>query len=115
MSKRNAAIIWRSISHDDDDKGIYTAEGRWLRDDLPPGAAAWLADTTGREHACLEFICPCGCGTVHALSIRRAGLTERPSWEWDGNVEKPTLSPSIACTTPCKWHGFLKAGVFEEC
>jgi hypothetical protein len=36
-----------------------------------------------------------------------------PTWEWDGNLDAPTLTPSINCKA-C-WHGYLKAGVFEEC
>jgi hypothetical protein len=35
------------------------------------------------------------------------------SWEWDGNREKPTLSPSIHCVGV--WHGYLRAGRFESC
>lgn len=33
-------------------------------------------------------------------------------WEWDGNREAPTFSPSINCGTekrPC-WHGYIRAG-----
>lgn len=31
-----------------------------------------------------------------------------PQWDWDGNREKPTFSPSINCTQ-C-WHGFIQKG-----
>ena len=42
---------------------------------------------------------------------------QRHYWEWDGNEEKPTLSPSIACGMPkgCDWHGYMKAGRLEAC
>ena len=30
------------------------------------------------------------------------------SWEWDGNREKPTITPSINCAN-C-WHGFIRNG-----
>jgi hypothetical protein len=33
------------------------------------------------------------------------------SWTWDGNIDKPTLAPSINCHD-C-WHGFIEAGVFK--
>ena len=38
-------------------------------------------------------------------------------WEWDGNEEKPTLSPSIACGMPksSDWHGYMVAGRLEAC
>jgi hypothetical protein len=90
-------------------------EGPPIRKDLPPGSAMWLGRYGGPEDAvgALDFICPCGCGTVHAIRIRPC--EDRPSWEWDGNRDKPTLKPSIQCNTPCKWHGYLTAGVFEPC
>lgn len=42
-------------------------------------------------------------------------------WAWDGNVEAPTLTPSINClaekdgkpTGGCGWHGFITAGVMR--
>lgn len=37
---------------------------------------------------------------------------DHPSWEWDGNVDKPTLSPSIHRVG--HWHGWLRAGRFES-
>ena len=48
-------------------------------------------------YPCLMFKCP-GCeefgGTgLHMLAVNTDVKT--PSWEWDGNFEKPTLSPSI--------------------
>ena len=36
---------------------------------------------------------------------------------WDGNIEKPTLSPSIQVLQdgkPTGWHGWLRAGVLED-
>ena len=41
-------------------------------------------------------------------------------WHWDGNVEKPTLSPSIGSlgmneTPPRGWHGYLQAGRWVGC
>lgn len=34
-------------------------------------------------------------------------------WTWDGNVEKPTLKPSIHRTG--HWHGHLQNGFFKSC
>jgi len=40
-----------------------------------------------------------------------------PVWEWDGNKEAPTLSPSIRVLggkdQPDRWHGYLRAGKLE--
>lgn len=63
----------------------------------------------------LRYICPRTgryCGEVYI------GLTKpqaSPSWQWDGNTDEPTLSPSINCSGGCGWHGHLRKGVFEEC
>lgn len=72
----------------------------------------------GHGYDALMFICP-GCAEwggsgVHMLPV--AGDTAgRPIWEWDGNLDAPTLSPSILTRVGegrvC--HSFLRAGVFE--
>lgn len=56
------------------------------------------------------FNCPCGCGNRGQLPLRdKSG--QRPSWLWDGDRERPTLTPSVHCTGfPCGWHGWLQAG-----
>ena len=33
-----------------------------------------------------------------------------PQWNWDGNREAPTFSPSINCERHCGWHGYLEKG-----
>jgi hypothetical protein len=34
-------------------------------------------------------------------------------WGWDGNEDKPTVTPSIHC--PGFWHGHLRAGRLISC
>lgn len=34
----------------------------------------------------------------------------RGTWNWDGNMEKPTLRPSIGCDHRCGWHGSIENG-----
>ena len=79
----------------------------------------------------LVFWCP-GCeqpdpdgqmvGGLHMLPINNT-ITS-PSWDWDGNLKAPTLSPSILTRhdyytgpdTPPRvfiCHSFLRGGVFE--
>lgn len=36
-------------------------------------------------------------------------------WIWDGNLEKPTLQPSILSHPPFAWHGYLTAGFWRAC
>jgi hypothetical protein len=53
------------------------------------------------DGATVVFDCP-GCGTTHALRVRTP-TAGRPSWEFNGSVDKPTLQPSILATT--SWKG----------
>lgn len=61
--------------------------------------------------------CP-GCSMMLRLPIKQnAGSKEKP-WDWNGDLEKPTLSPSIFHVkgySGCGWHGWLRNGVFKEC
>lgn len=34
----------------------------------------------------------------------------RPQWDWNGNRENPTFSPSINCEANCGWHGYIRSG-----
>lgn len=64
----------------------------------------------------IAFRCPCGCGEEGYLPIRASGAerTDMPEWEWDGNAQAPTVSPSVFNKGfPCRWHGWLRNGVWE--
>lgn len=70
----------------------------------------WSASPPGR----LTFLCPCGCGDVGGILV--AGDESRqPVWQWNGNEEAPTVTPSIRFMSGCQWHGYLTAGVFRSC
>jgi len=77
----------------------------------------------------LWFVCP-GCetlddegkprGGLHMLPVnatpeQQAAFPNKPFWTWDGNLEVPTLSPSILTGrgTENICHSFLTAGVFN--
>jgi hypothetical protein len=49
----------------------------------------------------------CKC-SVHITS----GPPTHPRWHWNGNLECPTLSPSIGCDAAprCGWHGHIIDG-----
>ena len=57
--------------------------------------------------------------SVHTLAVHLAGESRphEPSWQWDGNSDKPTLSPSIACGQDGErdWHGYMTVGRLEAC
>lgn len=75
-------------------------------------------DDHGVKYKALMFVCP-GCADqddstgLHMLPINTD--KKAPSWYWDGNLEAPTLSPSILTgkRTGKICHSFLKNGVFE--
>ena len=84
-------------------------DGEWEEGrKFSPGAFA--IDYEGEHFA---YSCPCGCGSIGRLRIgekQKPGLS--PSWEWDGNRESPTLSPSIHQIG--HWHGYLRAGFWTQ-
>lgn len=68
------------------------------------------------QTAGMIYVCPCGCGRQGFLAFRGAPRpperAERPSWIWDGNRDAPTLSPSVHHVG--HWHGWLRAGMWEQ-
>ena len=64
----------------------------------------------------LRLVCPAG-GCFINLSVRKPGEPHRqngPEWEFDGNEEAPTLSPSLL--SRCRGgvcHSFVRNGEFQ--
>jgi len=77
---------------------------------LPPGSAKWSRESQDGPITNLIFICPCGCQMVRSVPV--AG---KQKWNWDGNEQAPTLTPSIQIIGECGWHGWLTAGNFKTC
>jgi hypothetical protein len=48
-----------------------------------------------------------------AIEIQHGNQGGLRVWGWDGNIEKPTLTPSLH--VPGVWHGYLKKGRLESC
>ncbi len=55
----------------------------------------------------MHFACP-QCAQITGLRFVGARY-EDGFWRWDGNRDKPTLTPSIIHRN-CGWHGYLTAG-----
>jgi hypothetical protein len=79
----------------------------------------------GKVYQALAFCCP-GCAAggpdeyegLHMLPVNATENIGKASWTWDGNLEEPTLSPSILSEGYCRCHSYLKKGVFhflEDC
>ncbi len=73
----------------------------------------------GLEYTCLMFVCP-GCvaevknSALHMLPVNSSRVKE-PSWDWNGSLFSPTLSPSILTGKDTLYvcHSFLRNGIFE--
>ena len=39
--------------------------------------------------------------------------TGKRRWHWDGNMESPTIEPSIGCDARCGWHGNVTSGEWK--
>lgn len=72
--------------------------------------------TTSEGTLWVSYDCP-GCGLNHNIPTGRA---KSPSWSFNGDVERPTLSPSILATqeygperTKRICHHFVREGMIE--
>lgn len=75
---------------------------------LPAGTFEW-AHNNGHVTS-IVFVCPCGCCELLALPVCLGA--RNGAWVWDGDIDTPTLSPSIHKKEGCGWHGRLQNGVF---
>lgn len=91
------------------------------QDAYQPGDFCWEFDFTHFEHGAKPedqrltiYICLPGNTRWHPLHVARGGTpTDSHTWGWDGNFDKPTLTPSIH--EPGTWHGHLQAGRLISC
>jgi hypothetical protein len=101
-------------------------------DGLNPGifSFSWVISGEYRYRQ-LWVVLPCEGGELHGLPLRFPDsnpVLQRPSWEWDGNLDRPTLKPSVLTwrlrnhkepDAPNNreevWHGFITAGRAVSC
>lgn len=117
----------------------------WAEDTLE-GAFQWgsVLERDDPSVPCIKIVVPydhpANCHSLHILKVVPSFLKEtlneegqviekkweplpgaviprhRPWWHWDGNKEKPTLHPSIACGIDAEnWHGHLRNGRMVAC
>jgi hypothetical protein len=106
---------------------------RDIRDGWPDNEPIGSFDIEQFEHgllgypgasAHLLFICPNNkrCSVLLGPSpVTRQHPDGLCIWGWDGNLDCPTLTPSINCiaekygnlTSGCGWHGFITKGVIK--
>jgi Family of unknown function (DUF6527) len=77
----------------------------------PPGSFCITTAASGQR--IMWFVLPDG--NTGAINLRPvvSGNEPHPSWEWDGNENKPTLAPSVHL--PGRRHGWFRDGRVESC
>lgn len=76
----------------------------------------------GVTYDALMFACP-GCAAggpeeyegIHMLPVNAENI-DKPSWNWNGDLESPTLEPSILTHGGPNYptcHSYLRDGIFE--
>lgn len=98
------------------------------REALQKGDFYWgtsvVTDDKGQEHRCrsLWHVLPSGDhGAIHiepvpdAIKerIKHGNPPKAHTWTWDGNEQKPTLSPSVWLKG--RWHGYFEQGRMRSC
>lgn len=56
--------------------------------------------------------CP-GCDELHPFTVEVYDGSDKPRWDWDGNLESPTFNPSMLSYGKKRCHSFLRNGVWE--
>jgi hypothetical protein len=84
-----------------------------------PGAILFTRRFEGTDIVGFAHACPCGCGIWSGVHFKNYG--KEPMWDRTGDDLHMTLTPSIGIhhvkfgEPGYHWHGYLRAGVFEEC
>ena len=63
-------------------------------------------------HYCY-FTCPRKKGLCGVPIKPLSNPPHNNGWNWDGNTDAPTLTPSVNCVGGCGWHGYIRAGKIE--
>ncbi len=96
-------------------RAIRYSDGVAFRADRRAGSFAYRRMTPDDAPAGMAFFCPCGCGRESWMAFDGSGQPGR-NWTWNGDLDNPTLHPSVHNSgMPCKWHGWLRDGYWEEC
>lgn len=83
---------------------------------IPPGEWILVRSESGNIYA-LVFGCPCKTHQ-HSRSLWlpiSTGSKQGHKWLWDGNVDEPSITPSILRNDTCRWHGYMTKGKFVSC
>ncbi len=86
-----------------------------------PNVFSPLIDERDPDQVRWMFFCP-GCECGHFVQTKQ-GKTPGPTWDWNGDVNKPTVSPSLLVQSgklnaeghymPTVCHSFIKDGMIQ--
>ena len=79
--------------------------------DGPPGSYFFDVAASGQRR--LWFVLPNGHTGVINIRPVVASEAAHPSWEWNGDDVRVTLTPSVHCVGT--WHGWFTAGRMVSC
>ena len=77
--------------------------------DVDGHSCGWRNPKQGERPTHLFLVEPMGERAF--LAIRPEVQENGHSWEWDGDLDRPTLKPSINAEV---WHGWLRQGILTE-
>lgn len=75
-----------------------------------------VVDVNDQPHGhVIHYTCPSGSGRLCGVPMLAPDdvkpATMGTCWQYDGNIDRPTLQPSIQCLCEgCRWHGFITNG-----
>jgi hypothetical protein len=60
----------------------------------------------------IVFWCGNGANRICEIQVTLGEVVDQPvrRWHWNGDMQAPTLTPSIGCDHRCGWHGHITAG-----
>lgn len=71
-----------------------------------------LYDSHGRKNGYADFFCP-GCNQMHTVAVD--SKIQGANWQFNGNTESPTLSPSVLVKTGHYCKGTLQPPKCANC
>ena len=101
-------------------KAVYVPPEQW-NDGEGHAPGAFTVETWTNGQRAMLFNCPSD-GSERLIRLRPCS-DEGPSWEFNGDLERPTLSPSVHRQVMQKdgslrgtvWHGWLRNGEWVSC
>ena len=82
-----------------------------------PGAFAFFVSANWPGISGLNYVCPCGCGTIGEIHFTMEVQSPRsPTYMWDGNKDQPTIGAAMIehiVAGVLHWRGVLSQGEWK--